>query len=1151
MLSHKKQLNALTINTYYSRSVNVERDLSDDEVIRAYIPTARAKETLSRLLDSANSDKRTSAFSLIGPYGSGKSSFAVFITQLLAGKTSAIRQIALEVLKKADSELADAYQQHLLQGGYLPLVLSGNPEPLSRRLLEAVRSAAIQNGNMTPVIDAVDTLQKQNYTHEDIKQVIALQQRCWHAQGGQGLLLVLDEFGKFLEYDARHSNSEDIHLLQIIAEASKGGQYGRILFFVLLHQAFDQYARGMSDALKKEWSKIQGRFETIPFLESTEQTLKILANSFHFHSDSQSNEHALPPYFLKMQQAANLFVNNGVLKTSLSEADLTELLVQCYPIHPVTAVVLPQLCQKVAQNERTLFSFIGSHEPFGFRELAQHSTDGFIGLDGIYDYFIANQSGAITDSLTQKRWYEVVSAVDRLGDAEPVTVSLLKAIGLLNIVGVRGGFKASEDLLKLIFGENFNQAVELLIRKSLVVFRRYSQEYAVWQGSDFDLDGATEKAKNEIGQFSLAERLNSQAPLEPIIARKYSFENAAVRYFLPVFADINSFKSLVTCAGEPRLVIFLLQGAEDLKHTESIAAQFVKHKAYSDVLLFCPNAKVIAEAVIEVLALKHVQQYEQLLKEDKVALREFSDRLYAAESLQRQVLKQMIEDTAGTLFFAPALRDAEHQLGEYSIKSRRGLQALLSRVLEVVYPDSPIIRNELINREIPSPQGNLGKKNLLLALQDKHQQDGFGIEKFPPEKGMYLAIFRESGMHILDNGRYLLQEPDQEKDKTNLVAVWGAIKTFFESTKTSAKGFDELDVVLSKPPYGVKNGVLNILYVTAMTMWQNKLAIFEEGVYQPDGLTPIRLQIFLKNHRYFKVQLFTQANTQERFLDALAIKLGFQIGHYSLLDLTKLIMTPILSAHPYTQNTESLSHNSKQLRQAVKSSNTPQKVLVEVIPRIFEIDATNHQSINDGLERLIASVKEIKSSYTKMLQYFAVQLGSTFSVSRDAHIDLKNYVLQIKDHVSSFGNRFDGLLPEGSEEQLLINALHFKADIDDPVDWLIEILSVVGRISPEKWTDRDVETVTKRLRKIHAAFADAMELLEQGEQDTSSKNLFFIKSLSSEKDMRRQAVAISDEQVIQAEQLASDLAKLLKAKNTDEAVITAAISKLIGQVIHE
>lgn len=1140
-------LNGLTINTYYSRSVNVERDLTDEEVIRAYIPTARAKETLERLLNSATNAKRTSSFSLIGPYGSGKSSFAVFLTQLLAAKESTTQQTALKVLESADKDLASAYQDHLALGNYLPLVLSGNPEPLSRRLIEAMRSAALLNGRMKDVIVYIDKLRKSNYTHEDIKIALLLLQKNVHSQGGQGLLLIIDEFGKFLEYDARHSNSEDIHLLQIIAEASKGSEYGRILFFVLLHQAFDQYAKGMSDSLKKEWSKIQGRFETIPFLESTEQTLKILANSFTY-----SAQEAHRPVILKqIKNAARHFLKADLLKTSLDETALSELLRRCYPLHPITALVLPQLCQKVAQNERTLFSFIGSHEPYGFRELAHNSQDGFIGLNGIYDYFIANQSGAITDSLTQKRWYEVISAVDRLGDAEANEVSLLKAIGLLNIIGVRGGFKASEDLLSLLFGDAFETAKQSLTSKSLIVFRRYSQEYAVWQGSDFDLDGATEKAKNEIGQFSLAERLNTQSPLEPIIARKHSFEKAALRYFMPVFSDISSYKKLLDNSSEPRLVIFLLQGAEDQKQVDIIVQQFANAKRMADVLLFWPNATVIADAVLEVLALKQVQQYEQLLKEDRVALREFSDRLYAAEMYQRKALKQIIEDTAKAQFFAPALIASDEHIKSLDISNRRALQTLLSQVLDVVFTKAPIIRNELINRESPSPQANLGKKNLLLAMQQHCKSDAFAIEKFPPEKGMYLAIFRESGLHKYLEENYVLVEPNSEDDKTNITPVWDEIKSFFESTKSSAKGFDELDAILTKPPYGVKPGLLSILYVTAMTLWQDKLAIFEEGVYQPDGLTPMRLQIFLKNHKYFKVQLFTQANTQERYLDTLANKLGFAVGSYSLLDLTKQIMTPIITAHPYTQNTENLSEQAKKLRHAVKTSNTPQRVLVEAVPKIFNIDSSQFESVNQGLEQLVSAVKEIKSSYSKMLQYFAVQLGSAFSISRDATVDLRDYVLQIKEHVSSFGNRFDGLLAEGSEEQLLINALKFKADIEDPVDWLIEILTVIGRISPEKWTDRDVETVKKRLRKIHAAFADAMELLEQEDSSTKRNNLFFVKSLSSDSEMRRQAVAINDQQLVKAQEIADELTKLLKAKDIDEAVITAALSKLIGQVIHE
>lgn len=1147
MRNKNKGLKALTINTYYSRSVNVERDLSDEEVIRAYIPTARAKETLSRLLESASSAKRTCAFSLIGPYGSGKSSFAVFLTQLLAAHSDSAQKVALSVLTQADAELAKGYQQHLNDGRYLPLVLSGNPEPLSRRLIEALRSAALQNGKMPDVVSTIDELRQRDYSHEDIKHVLMLLQQCFHRQGGQGLLLVLDEFGKFLEYDARHSNSEDIHLLQIIAEASKGSEYGRILFFVLLHQAFDQYAKGMSDSLKKEWSKIQGRFETIPFLESTEQTLKILANSFSY----QQTEMEQAFYAEQISDAARYFLAEDLLKTSLDETGLTELLQRCYPLHPITALVLPQLCQKVAQNERTLFSFIGSHEPFGFRELAQNSKDGFVTLDGIYDYFIANQSGAITDSLTQKRWYEVITAVDRLGDADPSAVSLLKAVGLLNIIGVRGGFRASDELLKLLLGTAFDSAKQSLVSKSLIVFRRYSQEYAIWQGSDFDLDGATEKAKNEIGKFSLADRLNSQSPLEPIIARKHSFEKAALRYFLPIFSDVSSYKKLLDNSNEPRLIIFLLQGAEDQKQVESITKQFVNAKRNSDVLLFWPNATVIADAVLEVLALKQVQQYEQLLKEDRVALREFSDRLYAAEMHQRKVLKQVVEDTTKAQFFVPTLSESTNLLGAVAVSNRRSLQSLLSQVLDAVYVNAPIIRNELINREAPSPQANLGKKNLLLAMQQYIHEDSFGIDKFPPEKGMYLAIFRESGIHRQVGDTYMLAEPNAERDNTNVLPVWQEIKDFFESTKAGAKAFDELEAKLTKPPYGVKTGVLSIFYVTAMMLWHNKIAIFEEGVYQPDGLTPMRLQIFLKNHKYFKVQLFTQANTQERYLDALAAKLGLAIGTYSLLDLSKQLMTPVIQAPDFTQNTEKMSEKALHLRQAVKSSNTPQKVLVEAVPKIFAIDASDHSTVEKGLEELLATVSEIKQRYTRMLQFFASELGQTFSVSRDDSVDLKDYVLQIKQHVSAFGNKFDGLLPAGSEEQLLINALRVKADIDNPVDWLKEVLTVVGRISPEKWTDRDVEHVTNRLKKIHAGFADAMELLDSNKKTKKHTNLFFVKSLSSEKEIRRQAVAVTDKQAEQAELLAKELEHVLRAKKVDEAVITAVLSKLINKVIHE
>jgi len=53
----------------------------------------------------------------------------------------------------------------------------------------------------------------------------------------------------------------------------------------------------------------------------------------------------------------------------------------------------------------------------------------------VYDYFITNQPAALGDYRTHRRWAEVVTAVERLGDAPEEQIELLKTIGLLNIIG--------------------------------------------------------------------------------------------------------------------------------------------------------------------------------------------------------------------------------------------------------------------------------------------------------------------------------------------------------------------------------------------------------------------------------------------------------------------------------------------------------------------------------------------------------------------------------------------------------------------------------------------------------------------------------------------------------------------------------------------
>ena len=73
------------------------------------------------------------------------------------------------------------------------------------------------------------------------------------------------------------------------------------------------------------------------------------------------------------------------------------LFARCYPLSPAAALVLPLLCQKVAQNERTLFSYLGSHEEHGLQDVLSRfeSVDDWVQLHHVFDYFVANQAASL------------------------------------------------------------------------------------------------------------------------------------------------------------------------------------------------------------------------------------------------------------------------------------------------------------------------------------------------------------------------------------------------------------------------------------------------------------------------------------------------------------------------------------------------------------------------------------------------------------------------------------------------------------------------------------------------------------------------------------------------------------------------------------
>ena len=130
-----KLADKISINTQYTRSTNIERDRDSQAIVKAYLPTSRGVTVLNEVAVALGRQDQPRAWSLIGPYGSGKSSFALFLNHLLGESSSPIGKTALRVMENDHEALAKQFKQ---QNQWCRVMLTGSAEPLSARLLAAL-----------------------------------------------------------------------------------------------------------------------------------------------------------------------------------------------------------------------------------------------------------------------------------------------------------------------------------------------------------------------------------------------------------------------------------------------------------------------------------------------------------------------------------------------------------------------------------------------------------------------------------------------------------------------------------------------------------------------------------------------------------------------------------------------------------------------------------------------------------------------------------------------------------------------------------------------------------------------------------------------------------------------------------------------------
>ena len=162
-------------------------------------------------------------------------------------------------------------------------------------------------------------------------------------------------------------------VLQTLAEFATRSDQTPLFLLTILHQAFEQYANKIAKSQREEWTKVQGRFEDIAFVEPAEQTIRLIAAAIQNTLTDKTENLSIVPKLYPTEL--------NLTPHQFEDTEFDQLLKNCLPLHPTIALIIGPIFRRFAQNERSLFAFLNASEPYGPQDfLSKPSNDNRIVL---------------------------------------------------------------------------------------------------------------------------------------------------------------------------------------------------------------------------------------------------------------------------------------------------------------------------------------------------------------------------------------------------------------------------------------------------------------------------------------------------------------------------------------------------------------------------------------------------------------------------------------------------------------------------------------------------------------------------------------------------------------------------------------------------
>ena len=1066
-------------------SINIIRD--QDKSID-YIPTENSKRIANFILNEF--DKGVHSFNLIGSYGTGKSSFLWAFNRSISNSdnyfdfnSNLIRKCEfINIVGEYNSLIAYFKTYFSIENK-----LKGNQEILDS------------------IFQKYEKVNKQN-----------------------GLLVIcIDEFGKFLEYASKHNPEKEMYFIQQLAEFVNDSNRN-IILLTSVHQAIDSYSNDLTESQKNEWKKVKGRLCEITFNEPIEQLLFLASQYFSSKYKASKEYISYNENLNKLNQSNNCFL--------ISKDYINNIGNNLFPLDVFSAIILTYSLQRYGQNERSLFTFLNTSDHLGLDSLKEEEL---FDIPKLYDYLLVNLYSMLVSKHNPDytQWALVKSSIERaeaqIEDKQNLALDLLKIIGLFNLFASKGA--SIDDVLIINYlsykynSNDIKNVLKILKKLKIIRFNTFNNSYKLFGGTDMDIESAILKASESIDEsLDIVYRLNEAFDFPVLTAKETLYTTGTPRLFKFNISEDLSFETPVD----------EIDGFINLIFNEKLSEKdIVKQTTGKDKPILYglyKNSSTIRKTLLDIVKTEKV--LSEVDVDDKFAKIELKNIIKSQKSLLNHYVLDSLYSKNIEWFFNGEKRE---------INSKQNLNKILSEICRSIYPYAPIINMELVNKHKVSGAISSARKSYFDRLVNNWNEEDFGYpeDKFPPDKTIYWSLIRNTGIHRVEEGSYMLTSPNCADE--NFIRVWQECESFLREAKKEQKKITDLITTLKQKPYKLKQGVIDFLIPTFLFVRRGDFALYNvDGGYMP-YINETVLYLLTRNPDEYSVKSFELDNLRLNLFNKYRVYLNQDkknsMTNESFIESVRPFLVLYKGLPDYSTKTNRLSQEALKLRNAISYAEDPERIFFEQFPAALGYNVKelidNEQLFDEYIIKFQKTIIEVKDSYKELLNRFenflTIEILGVKSSFPQYKTQLQKRFSSLKEHQ---------ILPSQKTFMLRVNS-----ELDDRDSWLNSICFSLLSKPLDRISDKDEDILKEKLSFIVKELDNICDI-KNVNFDESEEEIYKIDFTSQSQGLKNHLVRISKQQ---KEDVEKSIAEIQSSLGDDKQLRIAVLSELLKKELNE